>query len=852
MRSFVEDKLRICGCGAVWGVVLLILAVVGQLDGQEPAAEESQINLLVKSLLSDATEPSIREELAANLFGNAEAHSTLVEVLEEEGNLKAKTIICRVIATRQVEFLRPDNQAAVPPAFIDPLFKVLGSENRELSRWAGQALARARNGVVKGLAQISRSTDRPLSERLAAIGVLELMPDKQAVLALAKQINDRDRQIRRRARQAVAARLGLDEGVVDWDQFGKRYLARLTKTSDDEFLWWQLVVERRKVMAAEEMAQASEQKALHWQDYCLEEIRRQFEQKQGREKVAFLREQLSRYKEEAIRITALELLNGWCRSAAANPDVAIATVTFLTEFISDENAELRRLAAESLAQVGEKGRALAELLDEQLQKETDAGVQAALLGALGNFSYDPARDQYLRFLEADDPAVVAQAARALASIVGPTNNLTDKQVRKISQSVTKAYQRSTDTAPVRNELIKVMETFAGQDKYRRFAKDKFGRLLEQALADSEPLVRQSAVYALTTMHGQAVLELLGERESNLVNDPNPRVRFAIVKVIDEHGVEDHLGLLRRRLAKESVADVITDAIIPAWQHILERLSPEQVCHWMLQTTAQASEREHLLHRKALEVLLQKITEAQKAGRRVELEHLEHGYGRKAALAELDNQPEQAMNWYGRLLSLGLSQQKRSDYLTKALSLALAHSDKEAVLTRAEEFVSAGTADAVGAGALAEIAEACDALDPNAPAQLLRHGRIIAALIKPIAKYPTAQDKQNWTDRTVRIALRLIEQQQEALAGEDGQVNTQVLTLLARLDERLSGFPADGTLAAEKQAMLERFHRLLQPPAPLQQPSPSADQTKSSPSPSSADAPVLPADDPNAPAQSAVD
>ena len=835
MSFLNRNTFRLLPALSIVAATLISPLAPSTAHAQSEPAEPSKIDLMIQVVLSDATEISLREANAANLFRDPQAHQALVTVLESPDHVPAKTIICRMIASHEVGFSFGPGDPTVPPAFIDPLFQLLLSEDQELSLWAGRALAQCRDGVAARLEAILDDPARPQQHRLAAISALEVMPGRQAVLALGPRLADPDPQIQQRARTAVMVRLGL-RTEIDWHQFQHDYLPRLAQMSEDDFLRCQLALQRRELSTARTAAQQGVATVDFWRRKCLDALALEFDRRKGPAKLTFVREQLNGRADDPFRVWALQRIDAWSRQGQMT-DEQPAVAEFLAPFINDGNAQVRRVAAAALSQLGEPGRALAPKLAQQLAAEDDPTVQASLLEALGTFEYAPATPDFLRLIESEDDQVVIHAARALGrTIVTESGTPTEDQAANIARSLARIYQQSDLDRAVRRELVAVMRRFAGLKQHRQLANTHFSDLLRAALLDTEGSVRLWAVYALTELTGAEVLDiLLGDLK--LLDDKDTRVRFAIIEVIQQFGGKDELELLRSRLGRES-EDEVTKAILLACRAILERQPMEESYRWVT-SLRHAEGNDQKIHREALLILLAQITAERTAGRPVPLDLEAEAYTQKAAIAQQENQLTQALSWYANLINLNLPPARRQAVQAQVLDLALNHVDDQAFFTAAAQMIPSWIEAPGGQELLQRIDQACAPFDPCDAAQLTRQAQIIAALVAPLQQFPSPAQREQWNDRRVGLALALIDQQTRAPTTEDGRLSPETVSLLQQLDPRLSDFPADGTPEQQRLA-LEEYRQDLQRKSPPPAPPPS-----DSPAPSDAPVSAVEADAPPA-------
>ncbi|MBN1435446.1 MAG: hypothetical protein JW936_00070 [Sedimentisphaerales bacterium] len=792
-----------------WPAVLLLAAgLLSYARADEGDGELSPVQVMLQVVLSDSTDMPLRLNNARILFKDPSAHQVLADMLNSPGSIQAKKILCRVIATSGADFPTAASQTATPEIFIDPLFNLLGSTDPELSYWAGQALTRFRDGVVARLGEIAASPEAMENQRSASISALEIMPGKEAVLAIGEVLDTENTAIAELASQVLAGRLGLAQPITA-EQYRSDYFPVLRVMSAEAFLRWQVGIERRMLQQLERDSDRNAEQIDYWRRRALESLGQRFDQLQGQARVSFLAEQLAREQsDEVVRLWALEKVRVWCESGSVgNNGTATALLDFLRPLIADPSDAARQMTARIIARLGEQGRVLAEPLAAQLRVEAVPDVLAAQLETLGNLQYAPAASDFLHCLASNESEVVIQAARALGRVIESSSApLSAEVMQNAITTLRDVYRNGPSDALVRGELIRVMQKISGQEAYRDTALREFDPILIEALSNTDGGVRRSAVSALTTLHNADVLAIL-EQQRNPLDDMDTRVRFVVIDAFSRYGHMNELGLLRSSLVRET-DNVLTDDIVGACRAILQR-NPMGESYSLVVDLANAEGNLALLYREALLILTDKITEQRNSGGVVSADIEEEAYRQMAALSEADGEVGQAVTWYVRLLSLDISPEQRAVYQLKVVDFALSNVDSDAILSSVGQVVPAWIAQPDGADVLDRLEQYYQALSLDEAVQTRQAARIVTSLISPSQVFPTEQLAAEWRQRRLNIAVALIEQQQSSLAQENGVLDPQAVRLAMQLDGRLTGFPFEGTLA-EKQGSLAQFHEILVP------------------------------------------
>ncbi len=803
-------------------VGLLYAAVEAQTP--PPAAEKpSKNDLMIQVVRNPDTPLELRRANAQALLQDAHAHPDLIKIFQtvsDNEDVTARIIICQAIAALNDEPVIDQSVRAVPRSFIEPLFQSLLSGHTELSSWAAQALVKCHNGVSERLAGLVADKSDTPAHRMAGIRALELIIDSKAVLTLAKLLSDDNAHIRSRAATALSNMLYLPE-PLDNKQFLNSTLPQLRKMNEPAFLLWLMSRQKARLRDVNLHQQQEKQETARWRERFFQAQTEKFDLLVSPdEKLKFLKGYLVDQQEDLLRIWALERINDWCKTASVRVGpIAQQLVELLPQFIVDNQPQVRRLTALSLAQLDYKiVHPTAEALLEQLKKETEPAVQAALLSALGTLESVPALWQALKLL-AEDPvrqvdAVVQEAVRSVGKICGAkAEAISAEQIEQIAACLAQSYPRRDNSAGLRSEWVQAMRRIAEQEKFRPQAGKHFKKIMVQALDDPDPGICSPAVYALSELLGREVLPLLLTEPRNLLDNKDSEentvrfatVRFAVVAAVEKFGGAEYLTPLRQRLNQETDPDVV-HRIQGAFLTILESLGLDEIYQWALQLQT-AGDKEELLSVEVVRILWDKITKAKAAGTAVELEHEKFALSRQAEIAEQKNLPLQTVKWYQKLLALKVPEEHKDNYRERIIHLAVSNDSKEIL-----QAAQAAIAEVIKRRptVLTRIARVCDALSLGDDKQLLRRAEIIAALIIPLPSkaLPSPEVARGWQKRATETALALIEQQKKLLI-ETGNENPEAIKILARLDTRLTGYPSSDAPVEKRQEALEKLRSIIQ-------------------------------------------
>ena len=809
-----------------WLTVIILLAAAALSAQEESAGEPSKIDAMIKVLVSDTAEMSLRTLQARALLDDSQAHQALIDILQNDGDLSAKTIICRAMAKQRGNAVFRGDQVGLTPDFIDPLFSVLRrhAPNSEISEAAASALARFENdGVCQRLAHMTADPNEPTAQRLAGIATLELMPGRAPVLALGALLADDDPNVRQRAADALTGMLALPTPITA-QQFNKQYRDALQAMDERTFLSLQLAHKRKQLADATTRIDELHQQIDFWRSRYLQRLTAEGDRlTDPQQKLLFLREHLHR-PDDAVRVWAMGRLETFCRGAAAQTDPVVQPLLeLLTARINDSDPQVRRLTATALARLGKKARPSAANLLAQLLIEQQPAAQAALLEALGDFEYVQAIDSAVNLLDSNELAVVTQAAQALGKITAGTDTkLQEDQLKRIAQALAATYHATKPSV----DVIRAMGRIAEQDRYRLQCQQYFDPILRQALGSHDPDIRTVAVNALTALYREQVL-LLAEPKVHL-NDSEARVRYAVLSAIKQFGGKDELPLLHQRLADEDNADV-AQAIREAFERILTDMPIELCYSWSSRHNPQPTEQQQALQDKVADIFLEKVRHAQRSGAEIPRGYVLHTYTQQAKIATRKDQSELAVHWYSLLIELPDDQvptDRKDMFRRTILELALDDHRNLAMLANGKNVMPALVAGPSGPQVLQLVEQFCDAIDKNDDADLHRGAEVLATLIVPVVDKIPSQFQQSWNERIQNFALEIIEHQERRLADQ-GDEDSTAIKLLQRLDPRLKEYPSSEAPLSQRRDALKKFHQIIKPtPQPDSTPDepPSASQT----------------------------
>ncbi len=831
--------LRTVICAAVSGLIFSLLAppIIGQEQPPIPTKNQAMIQVLT----SETTDPPLRLQQAQALLQDPESYPALIQLFEQPNRIDTKIILCQAIASLAGQTVPPPSlPSAQTKVFIDPLLGALYSGHEELSRWAGKALAAGHDGIVNRLTDTALDPEAPLPNRLAAIQSLQWIPNRNAALILAALLDDPQPVLAAAAEDILRQMLDISVSVYR-EQIKSQYLPLLQNMTDQEFLQRQLLFRENQLSLSRRKIEDIRQSEKLWQSRYFRMLDGEFEKLPDEAaRLNYLQHILRDQTDESLRLWALQCIDNWCSGAAVQTGPAAASlVELLTPYISDPQEAIRFHAITSLGKLVNASQPVAPNLQMQLSQEQSPPNQAAILDVLGTLVYLPAVEAAVEFLDSPHPAVAAQAARALGKMCSaPLSSLTEKQVISILQHLAGCYKRWPQATDIRKEVILAMAPIGAQEKYRAHVITHFDAILKTALRDSDQAIRRSAVQALAALHRHQALPTLLQ-EQNLLNDPSPAVRFAVIDAIKNFGGIPHLTLLRERLSSETNVDT-AESLRGAFLQIVSALPLSDIFSVTQSLANASSPNEQLLFEQAVLSLWEKITQAKTAGQAVDPAQEIFALKSQADLAVKHNQIPQAMKWYESLLNTNLVEEKKDLYRLALIQLALQNREDDALNENPRREFQKLFPRPASKQALDLIEEQCRTPDPSDESQILRSARILADWIVPLKTFPDEEIRQKWTQRVREVTLLLIERGEHNL--DAGKENPALPAILPKLDPRLTAYPLSESPEKRKEAW-RQYRQIVQPsPAP---PANAVPPTASPAAPPTGQAPQNPAPAENA-------
>jgi len=502
------------------------------------AAERAELVMLTGQLTDPDRTPRTRLEAAALLLNrsNPQAVAALVEFLCDSSNPGAQVAVARAIA----------QQGGRQGEFVDPLMTMLTGDDPAARAAAARALSTYEDPkVIDRVILLAADRHRPQELRLAAMDSLAGMLSKQAVATTVRLLDDPNETIRAAAAAALIRQTNIQAFGADAAEWKR---------------WWQRNKDREQSQWLADMAQsladsksALESENIRLRDRLTKSMTDLYAATPPAQRDALL---LGLMKDPLPEVRLAGTTLAYRRLAASeaiNGDVRRQARAML----SDGDGRVRRAAALLLAGLGDSD-SLRALLD-RLGVEREPAVREALLVALGQLRDPQALPAVLAELPADDEAVAAAAADALARIA-ETHPLSGPPRTDATRAMIQRYQQAAQSptgSPLREALLTAMGFVADGG---------FLRVMEAAMNDPDATVRLAAVRAAARLHEPRAARAMVP----LASDADRGVRQAAIAAL---GALDGQAQLPTILSRTAPA-VEVDAAVrqKAWDVAMEILA----------------------------------------------------------------------------------------------------------------------------------------------------------------------------------------------------------------------------------------------------------------------------------------
>lgn len=497
-----------------------------------------------RAFLLEGANDQIRVDAAIELLISDDklARQVLIEVLKQSDNAAAQAAVCKALAQSRLMVIRSKTD------FLEPLFTILLAQPEAPAKLAAEAMIIFEyKQVAPRLEKIAADETADPAARLHAIYALKLRPEKTAIFALIKLLDNKNKPVADAVSLALQDSLGIPAGTDPkvWEQIAKE----LDRKSPDEFVRDRLVRQEARVHQLEASIKRWQSLYVAAMDSLYKGIN------DDTAKAAFLTERLSS-DEPDVQLWAIRRVAEW---RMGNKPLPQNFGTLLLSLIAANDPAVRLETARLLALTSYLGPAPALL--KQLQAEKDEEVKAELFVALG----EACNYAYVSKSEVAVPEDIQKAARELAAsyladsevkraqkgaeVFGKllTHPIADKNdAQKYLSLLAGRYEqaKSEPNSPLRMSLLDAMAGLCGQNAaYRAQAAELFEPIFLLAITDKENAVREAAVAGLVKIDGPKALAQLTAKK--MVNDPSATIRSTLMDLAGKIGGPNDLAWLTK-------------------------------------------------------------------------------------------------------------------------------------------------------------------------------------------------------------------------------------------------------------------------------------------------------------------
>jgi HEAT repeat protein len=498
-------------------------------------------------LLTGQNEPKARLLGARGLLllSESAAWERLAGVLANPDDPLAQMAVCQAVADASEQ----------RPILIGPLLELLASESSELRLASVMALARYRDhGVIDRLSRLAEDNSKTLRQRRAAIETLAAMSDdRKAIEQLIALLDSDDAELASAAMNAIADGSGVELAGAEE---ARRWWAEVRDLDQSEWLRLRNEQWRQRMRRLEGHAEMLTRRLLAG-------LRANYHAASESDKPRLLLEHLRDPLPE-VRSFGIELVNAIITDRKPVPDEVSAQ---LATMISDASPVVRRRVVTVLGDL--RDRSIAPRLIDAIGREPDGGVRGAIVSALGRIGGEEAAVAVRAALDDPVPAVVSEAALALASVVEP-GDLAPDGVADFNEALRSRYERIEPLDAVMREAF--LTSMA------RIADPSFRPLFLEAIdTRSHVRVRRAALRGLAATDDGTSAPMIRP----FLDDPSPGIRLAAAEALGRCGrTDDDLNTLVQRL--DPALETDDPVRLRAWdgvQRILRGRSVEEQLSW---------------------------------------------------------------------------------------------------------------------------------------------------------------------------------------------------------------------------------------------------------------------------------
>lgn len=502
--------LCLCGCAAAGG------PPAPAAPAPIAAADQAELNTLSDMLCAADSSPKTRYQAATLLLAKSHprAGEILLQALADRFRRPAGVAVALAVA----------QSGQCRAEFVVPLFAMIGDPDAAVCQSAAAALSQSRDAAVrKKLCDMAGDNSLSNVPRLACIAAMGRMLDTPSIETMVTLLDDPSADIRMGSADSLSRLTGIRGLAGDstaWRAWWKenegkpheQWLADMAEglSHQNAQLQGELLAVRRRLADATRLCHESTPAP-----------------KRGEMVLAMLQDPLVE-----VRLLGLELAT---RQLAAREPLAPGAGEAVRTLVDDGEPSVRAAAAMLMAGLQLPG--TDAVLLGRLKLEPAADVRIALIKSLAAMRVGEAFDPILAELAGPGDSQAAAAAAAIGKLA-EAGALSDSQVARAAEVISRRYKQAQETETVRTALLAVM---------RILGRSEFAPVIREALSDKAPAVRLEAVRALGVIRAATA-----EDVAPLTQDPDRGVRQAAMETLAVLGDTRSISVvLDRTLAAEA-------------------------------------------------------------------------------------------------------------------------------------------------------------------------------------------------------------------------------------------------------------------------------------------------------------
>lgn len=564
-------------CGIKSFIVLTVLFFCSLGFGQD----DNQLKINYWTLYN-STDEQIRIDTAKELLTNPspEARKVLLDALNSTDNIGATSSVCKAISSYRSDAAQVHNRLD----FLFPLMNILRGTNPDTGRLAAQAMLIFSLKEIKNyIDPIFRDTKLPDTVRKNAVYVLQLRPEKEAVIQLIDLLQSGDPVVSSSAALALNEWMPIGADVRKW----QKIRGDIEKGKID--------IIRERLLTGQDKIRALKEDVLKWQKRYLTSLDNLYlATADDSVRAKFVADNLA-FEQPSVKLWAIEKINMWQKSGKPLPvDILQGPLVAL---VSDKEPEIRIAAVRQLGLLTNINST--EALSAQLKKEVFADIKTEIIIAIShvcNFALSPGSEmqidprirvetlrQAVEFFSDVKPVEAAEVIRNLLL----QNGLEESEVKPYFEYIAANYRKSQNEQ-VRIRLLEEMQRLCGNDSfYKKIAGESFREIFISALDEKNNLLVEPAVSGLLRIDQAGSFALLKSRAFE--GHTSDKIRSELIMAAGQIGTAQDLEWLEK-IADTAQTDDEKQRAAEAMMSIFQYCKTDVLIQWGQKLSAKAKNR----------------------------------------------------------------------------------------------------------------------------------------------------------------------------------------------------------------------------------------------------------------------